>query len=221
MRAALLLIGLASCVGTSAPQGAQAPTGQDPAPHHRELFAARDALIAGDGQTAAKALSALRQRLPLSDLDAGRRRPTEAAIGQDLPSPSLQDAAAAVGRIGGACSTCHRARRPLPPETMAAPSSPERVPHAADGLWQALIEGRDSAFSGEAAALSSVSYLPDTRAAGGPAGVGLPPPVFRMQDEARAIATEARSATTPAARGRAYARLLTTCHPCHQAVAAE
>jgi cytochrome c553 len=133
-------------------------------------------------------------------------------------STDLTEAAAATADIGRACGLCHRS---VAGPTVPLGKAPEldgtlmsrmrRHQWATERLWEGLYVPSEAAWAAGAAALELDPFAGDVLARGGV--------------HARAAATHFASTTKTLAeakssesRGAAYAQLLTTCGPCHEAM---
>jgi len=187
--------------------------------HHKEVLAARDAVIAGDHANATSALGALAERLPLEGLDRGRQQPLIDVVRAGAKADDLDAVARAVGKAGAACGTCHKAVGATPP-TEAGPKpkagsdvpSQMRLHHwALLTMWDGLVRGDDGAFASAAQALNATPMIPS----GTPVDAPVPPEAAQLEIRVHDMAAKAARAGDPLERGKAVGKMLGTCQQCH------
>ena len=187
--------------------------------HHTEVLAARDAIVAGDHANATDALGALAGRLPLDGLDRGRQQALMDAVVAGAKAEDLDAAARALGQVGAACGSCHRAvgAKP-PPEAGDKPvvgsdvKSQMALHHwAMLTLWDGLVRGDDATFSNAAQALNATPMIPS----GTPVDAPVPPDAAALEIRVHDLAARAARAGSPQERAKAVGDLLGTCQQCH------
>lgn len=130
----------------------------------------------------------------------------------------ITEAAAATADIGRACGLCHRS---VAGPTVPLGKAPEldgtlmgrmrRHQWATERLWEGLYVPSEAAWAAGAAALALDPFAGDVLARG---GVHARAAATHFSSAAKTL-TEAKSSES---RGAAYAQLLTTCGPCHEAM---
>lgn len=133
-------------------------------------------------------------------------------------SSDLTEVSAATADIGRACGLCHTATKGPHINVEAAPavegsvaSRMRRHQWATERLWEGLYVPSNAAWTAGAAALDLDPFAGDTLAKG---GVHARSAASRFVAQAKALG----QAKTNDARGAAYAELLSTCAPCHEAM---
>lgn len=229
------------CVLLCAPAGCRKkerppPTREAAEPAHQHMQAhfdaivrIRDALIAGDIKSAKTAA----QWIIDNDQDPGIEawRESVAEIRQwsrDMVRASkIETAAAAGAELARACGRCHAANG-VSPDLGAAklpPKAPGLVPDmqrhnwAAERMWEGLIGPSESRWNAGIAELAKAPLTSDTIVATKSAD----PSIAELAQQVNALGEEARGipATAWDTRGAIYARYLSTCAACHQALRPE
>lgn len=184
---------------------------------HDELGAkAREAVIMGDLDAFRLAMEiAAVQPLPGSYAQQASDFVARARVGSEVKT--VEEAAAALGALGGACAWCHQAApaERFPPSGFETGDEDvldrmQRHWWATDALWQGLVGPDEAAWKVGAQTLADRSL---TQVAGFPKGKAARTRAAALQTAARA-ALEAPA--EPAARGKALGQVLATCADCHQ-----
>jgi hypothetical protein len=133
-------------------------------------------------------------------------------------SSDLSEAAASTADIGRACGLCHTAVRGPKITVEAAPAFDSSVPSrmrrhqwATERLWEGLYVPSDQAWNAGAGALDMDPFPGEALKKG---GVHARSAASRFTATAKTLA----QAKTSEARGAAYAEILSTCGPCHEAM---
>jgi hypothetical protein len=236
------LCGMLAAVGCAAPRApapsipqppaataaASTPQPPDLGHHMRASFwdslEARDALIAGDLARAQKAADHLAQTDYAALLPADwmhwtaqlQQRAGELSLAADLGS-----AAQALGRIALVCGECHELHKTGPAHPRVQPLPWEDPPEELDArmqrhqqgieqMWDGLVLPSEQAFrSGTVTITRAPLRAPEQAAA--PIDEALKARI----EEVRALAKDARRASTYEERGRVYGELISRCAQCH------
>jgi mono/diheme cytochrome c family protein len=228
MRQALLvtMAGLAaSCSRTTPAPASDAATMQA---HYALATVARDAVVAGDLETAKAAANGLSQLAsPSGD---GRWRPMDPDNWQPLhkalqteaealaAAPDLPRAGAAVARVAGACGNCHttlgagplRELVAIPPQAWSESDAMRLHQWAADWMWLGLVADSPFFYQSGARELATadVGLRWDENAS--PAG-------FRELEQLVRLVGERASAPLPAdQRVELYGNFVGVCAQCHR-----
>ena len=134
-------------------------------------------------------------------------------------TPDLDEAAAGVARLSGACGACHLAAgatttfpyEPLPRATRTLADRMLRHRWAAARMWEGLVGPSETLWREGARTLASAPLIDDPRLAAVPER-------DRLRALARGVRRLARRATTAPAESRVelYGELLETCAGCHR-----
>lgn len=126
--------------------------------------------------------------------------------------------AAATADIGRACGLCHASAHGPPAEVGEPPATDGSVTSrmrrhqwASERLWEGLYVPSTAAWNAGAAALEMDPFAGDALKKG---GVHARAAASRFNTQAKTLS----QAKTDSARGAAYAELLSTCAPCHEAM---
>lgn len=215
----------------SAPPPAAPPPTETPAPgspgellmrdHFKQTVTIRDALIWGKVAHAvapAESLAGIEgvKTLPkhwqvsVTELQESARRIRQ--------SSDLSEVAAATADIGRACGLCHASVKGPEIKLEAAPAMDDSVASrmrrhqwATDRLWEGLYVPSNAAWAAGAAALDIDPFAGSALNKG---GVHAKSAGSSFNKTAKTLA----QAKTSEARGAAYASLLSTCGPCHEAM---
>lgn len=220
MRRVLVALCLMGCWGTDARIAEGEEAVRDAmVVHHKEVLAARDAVIAGDHENATRALGALAARLPLKNVDPARQRNLESVVREGAEAQDLRGVARAVGKAGAACGTCHRAIGSKPPEEAGPkPIVSQEVKEqmklhrwAMLTLWDGLVRGDTPAFANAAQALQATPMIPT----GTPIGAPVPREAVALEIRVHDLAARAARVDSHLERGKVVGDLLHTCQQCH------
>jgi hypothetical protein len=133
-----------------------------------------------------------------------------AAASTAQKAPSVVAGAAAIGKLGEACASCHLKfggpGSPVAPEPMAEGVDPSMIAHAAatDRLWEGLVWPSDTSWSSGMDVLLDAPKLDSDVA-----------DVAQAAHHLRELARKGKSAEVDQ-RGQIFASVLTTCAGCHE-----
>lgn len=186
---------------------------------------ARDALIAGRLEEARTHARALREQGAWSGfpdewkfyLEQMRQHADELVLAADL-----QEAALALGQLGVSCGDCHWFSRKGPDTPRLPPMAWEDPPEPLDArmlrhdvgmaqMWVGLVQPSEQAFRAGTITITRAP-LPAPQTAGEPVDEHQHAAFERI----RALAKEARTASTHGGRAQVYGQLLSQCAACHQ-----
>jgi hypothetical protein len=189
-----------------------------------EAIRARDALIGGDLPAAQRAADALanqdfRQLIPADWqhwVNAMQQSARELSM-----APNLASASANIGHIAITCGECHEVHRRGPGPVTAQPEAWRDPPDelnarmvrhqiGADQMWDGLVTPSEEAFRSGTITLTRAPLTPPERN-----GEPIAPELHDRIELIRALARQAREATTYAERGRVYGELIARCADCH------
>jgi cytochrome c553 len=185
---------------------------------------ARNAVIAGDLESAKRAASALAEHDYAGTLPGDWRhwvaqmqlRADEVALAPDLPA-----AAQSLAALGLSCGDCHAqmrgGREPQAEDAVAWKDPPEdlreRMNRHADGveqLWHGLTDPSDDAWRNGTVTLTRAPLRPALRD-----GEEISPTMTAQIEEVRALAKRARVAASHPERATIYGELIARCASCH------
>lgn len=189
--------------------------------HFTQTDTIREALIRGEMEKTVKPALALSSLEGVETLPGPWRTSVERlleATKRISEAPNLQETAAATADIGRACAACHQEvgrtqerALPAPPPGDDMKSRMARHRWGTERLWEGLYVPSAEAWNEGASLLVDNPMPKDVIAKGGVHALSAAERFGKMMKRAQ-------SATTGEARGVAYAEVLTTCAPCHEAM---
>ena len=189
--------------------------------HFAQTVAIRDAAIAGSLEKAVRPAEALASMEGVETLPKAWQVSVEQlrSSSQRIRTGSdPQELAAATADIGRACGHCHGAAGgptivvEAPPDAGASLATRmKRHKWGTDRLWEGLYGPSTAAWQAASTALQLDPFPPESLAKG---GVHARSAAARFNETAKKLA----QAKTSEQRGAAYAAILSTCAPCHEAM---
>lgn len=189
--------------------------------HFIDVLDVHRALVRGglaDAQAAAAHLEQDRPDVMLEDW-APHLLATQAAAARVRQAKTLAEADPAAAALAASCGACHLALgvRLRPTESLDPPpagddeaSAMHRHAWAFNRLWESLVLPSDASWASGAAAFVELPACDDT-----PSSETDLAAIARAREDTRALASQARAASTADARVEVYGRMLGTCAACH------
>jgi len=186
---------------------------------------ARNALIAGDlarARVAAETLAARDYSAAPEPWQQGLARLRDSTQ-QLSASPTLDDAARALGRVAQRCAECHAEQGSgpvrLPFVATASGSAHEQLAERMDRhqagveqMWNGLIAASEQLWRSGTLTLLDAPLLPPSKA-----GQPLSPTLQARMEQVRSLAQQGKDADSYAERARVYGELIASCAACHSA----
>ena len=200
----------------------------DPHRHMKEHFARatrmQDAVLAGNlgqAQVQARWLASHKEETPDSWLPYARTFQSQAAAVAD--AKTVDQAAAAVGRMAATCGDCHAAHKakvnigstPVVGRTGSVKEHMTAQLEALDRLWDGLMIPSDQAWGEGAKLLAKVAVSQRSLQK---EGLDKADSATVLAESLRTLSASAAKATAKGERSTTYAELLTTCVACHVSV---
>lgn len=190
--------------------------------HFSQTVAIRNAVVSGKIRNAVAPAAELTGMAGVEGMPAQWKVSAEQLRASSIrirEGSDVQEVAAATADIGRACGHCHSSGGRGPKVTVGEPPAADgsvlsrmrRHKWAAERLWEGIYAPSDAAWTAGAKALEFDPFAGDTLAKGGVHARA-------AASEFNTIARSLPEAKTGEARGAKYAKLLSTCAPCHEAM---